>query len=327
MRVLIIGGTRFVGKHVTQRFIKAGHDVTLFNRGNNAVQPWASEAKAIIGDRKTELVDKLKGTEYDAVIDMVLYDEKEARDVLAALSGRVKHYIMISTGSVYKVMQGPLSLPFRETDPVEDNPRVSYGYHKALAEQELLSAYREQRFPVTVLRMPSVYGPYDHQAREWYFMRRILDGRTRFLLPNGGLGLFHREYAGNVAAQLEFLLEKPQSIGETYNCGHRHFQTSLDMLRMAAAQVGREVEVFTVPQSEMPWQITLSPPVLFYQSTAKLEALGYTEEVDVAQGWGLTLDYFRENPVSDWMFARDVDPFDYETEDRLIGEAKKITLM
>lgn len=131
MRILIIGGTRFVGKHAAQMFIKARHDVTLFNRGNNTLPPWASEVKVITGDRKTDLAEKLKGTEYDAVIDMVLYDEQEARDVLTALSGRVKHYIMISTGSVYRVMQGPLSLPFRETDCVEDNPKVSYGYHKA----------------------------------------------------------------------------------------------------------------------------------------------------------------------------------------------------
>lgn len=122
-------------------------------------------------------------------------------------------------------------------------------------------------------------------------------------------------------------MEKPQSIGQVYNCGHSHFQTSLDMLRMAAAQVDREIEVFTVPQVEMPWRITLSPPVLFYQSTAKLEALGYKEEIDLVQGWSLTMDYFRENPVSNWMFAKDVNPFDYETEDRLIKEARQIPLM
>ncbi len=322
MKVLIIGGTRFVGRHLVAKLLKAGHQVTLFNRGQYPVPEWFAGVQVIKGDRNNPAdLEQLRGQRYDAVIDMVLYDGKQAAQLIEALHGQVGQYLMISTGSVYKMTTAPA--PFRETDQVEDNPENAYGYNKAQAEQVLLKAWHDSKFPATILRLPSVYGPYDYQAREWYFIKRLLDGRRRFLLPDGGMGVFHREYAGNIADQLIFLMQKPESIGEIYNSGHHHFQTCRALVEMAAKQLGVEVELCSLPQGSMPWSIVLSPPLCYYQTTDKLEALGYREQVDLAGGWLETVNFYRQNPITDWMFQQrsTVDLFDYKQEDKVIDEA------
>lgn len=322
MKVLIIGGTRFVGRHLVAKLLKAGHQVTLFNRGQHPVPTWFAGVQVIKGDRNNaDDLAQLRGQRFDVVIDMVLYDGKQAAQAVEVLGGEISQYLMISTGSVYKMHAGPV--PFRETDAVENDPKNEYGYNKAQAEQVLLQAWQESKFPASILRLPSVYGPYDYQAREWYFIKRLLDGRRRFLLPDGGMGVFHREYAGNIADQLILLMQKPESIGEIYNSGHQHFQTCRALLEMAAKQLEVDIELYTLPQGAMPWSIVLSPPLTYCQTTDKLAALGYREQYNLETGWAETVNFFREYPVKDWLFQQRsaVDLFNYQEEDRVIDEA------
>lgn len=322
MKVLIIGGTRFVGRHLVAKLLKSGHEVTLFNRGRYPVTDWPDEAKVVTGDRNLpEDLGKLRGQQFDALVDMVLYDGKQACQAIDVLNGEIGQYLMVSTGSVYKMYSG--QVPFREDDEVEDNPDNAYGYNKAQAEQVLLKAWQDASFPATILRLPAVYGPYDYQAREWYFIKRLIDGRRRFLLPDGGMGVFHREYAGNIADQLIFLMQEPESIGEIYNSGHQHFQTCRAMVEMAARQMGTEIELHTLPQANMPWPIVLAPSLVYYQTTDKLAALGYREQVDLVAGWAETFSFFRKHPVTEWLFQQrsTVNLFNYREEDRAIDEA------
>lgn len=322
MRVLIIGGTRFIGRHLVGQLKQLGHEVTVFHRGQTPLPTWFEDVKVVHGDRKNpdDLLRLAGGEEYDVVVDTVIYTPQEAEQAVNAFRERTGHYIMISTGNVYKLDRSPA--PHRETDELEDNPEFAYGYNKRRAEDVLFDAYRECRFPAVTLRMPSIYGPYDYQAREWYFIKRLLDGRTRFLLPDGGMGVFHREYAGNIAAQLILLMSTPASLGEAYNAGHRHFQTCFQMIQMAGQLHGSEIEIYTVPRNKMPWPIALCPGLVYYQPTDKLESLGYQEHVDLRSGWKQTFDFYQANPVSDWQFQRNsqVDLFDYANEDKIMLE-------
>lgn len=321
MKVLIIGGTRFIGRHLVARLQEQGHQITIFNRGQTAVPVWFDGVTLLQGDRKrTEDLQRAAIGEYDVVVDTVIYTPEEASQAVNLFRGRVGHYIMISTGNVYKLDRLPA--PHREGDELEDDPQFSYGFNKRQAEDVLFDAYQEHGFPAVALRMPSIYGPWDYQAREWYFIKRLLDGRTRFLLPDAGLGVFHREYAGNIADQLLCLMSTPASRGEAYNAGHRHFQTCTQLLQMAAQLSGQEVEIYTIPRGNMPWSIALCPSLVYYQSTEKLVRLGYRERVDLQAGWEQTYRYYRENPVTDWQFQRNshVDLFDYAKEDLIIDE-------
>lgn len=324
MRVLVIGGTRFIGRHLVPRLLEAGHEVHLFNRGQHASPQELTDVQVIVGDRHQpgELAKKLSNEEFDAAIDMVAYNAADIRTTVEALQGRVGHLLFISTRSVYKENMVPA--PIRETDRLEDDPKLAYGYNKAMAEAELMAAYQQSGFPATVLRLPAVYGPHDYQAREWYFIKRLLDGRRQMLLPDFGWGVNQREYAGNVADQLAFLLTKPESRGQIYNSGHRHFQNFRDLIHLAEDLLGGELALFGLPKEQIPWKIPLSEPGLYVLSTAKLESLGYQERFDLRAALRHTIDFFIAHPVATpWTFETRQNKclFDYLAEDELIARA------
>jgi nucleoside-diphosphate-sugar epimerase len=327
MKVLVIGGTRFIGRHLVPRLLGAGHQVCLFNRGQHASPAELKDVQVIIGDRQQpgQLADRLAGQEFDAAIDMVAYNAADIRTSVEALQGKVGHFLFISTRSVYKEKLVPA--PIRETDRLEDDPVMAYGYHKAQAETQLMAAYQTSGFPATVLRLPAVYGPYDYQVREWYFIKRFLDNREQMLLPDYGWGVNQREYAGNVADQLAFLLTKQESVGQIYNSGHRHFQNFRDLVRLAGELFGREMELYGLPKEQIPWKVPLSEPGLYVLSTGKLEALGYREHYDLRTALKATIDYFTAHPVSGaWTFETRQNKrlFDYQLEDELIEKAVQL---
>lgn len=324
MRVLVIGGTRFIGRHLVPRLLEAGHQVSLFNRGQHQNPGELADVQVIVGDRQQpgELQAKLREHQFDAAIDMVAYNAADVRTSVSALQGRVGHFLLISTRSVYK--EAVVPAPIRESDRLEDDPAMAYGYHKAQAEGELMEAHRANGFPGTVLRLPAVYGPFDYQVREWYFIRRLLDERQRMLLPDYGWGVNQREYAGNVAEQLAFLLDHPESIGQVYNSGHRHWQNYRDLIKLAGDLFGRQLELFGLTKEEIPWKVPLSEPGLYVLSTGKLESLGYRERYDLRTALQLTMEYFRANPVvGPWTFEtrQNRQLFDYRLEDELLSRA------
>jgi len=321
MKVLIIGGTRFIGLHLVRELLERDHEIFLFNRGITP-NPFTGDVLNIIGDRKkTGSLRKGLGKErFDIAIDMIAYNADEMRDAIETLEGRVEHYLFISTRSVYD--QDRLKYPIRENEPTIDDPSDAYGYNKRQAELILLRAYEEKSFPGTILRLPAVYGPHDYQAREWYFIRRILDGREHMLLPNFGFSVYHREYAGNIAEQLSFLMTKQESIGQVYNSGHINFQSYKDLVRLAAKLIGADLYLYGVLATDIPWKVPLTEPLLHVSSTAKLENLGYKEPYDLRAGLKETIKYFKEHPVKKWIFSerQKIDMFDYNLEDKLIAE-------
>ncbi len=321
MRVLVIGGNRFVGRHLVNKLLEGGHEVVLFNRGQHPA-PVASEVRVIHGDRKQHdmLQEKLAGESFDAVVDMVAYDAADVEGAVKALSGRTGRYLLVSTASAYPI--GACPVPIRETDPLVDDPKNAYGYHKVMAEKTAIEAHASSGFPATIIRFPAVYGPYDPQAREWYFIRRLFDGRRQIVLPDGGLSLQHRDHAANLADQMLLLLTTPQALGQIYNSGHRQVISYRSLVTMAAEIVGQELELYSVPAPKLPWSIPLAEPIHFIQSTERMDALGYQEHYDLREGLRNTIEHFRANPIENWLFEERLQKklFDYEQEDKIIAE-------
>src|SRR5687768_17930028 len=100
MRILVLGGTQFVGRHLVAAALEAGHEVTLFNRGqtNPGLFP---EARQLLGDRLAGDLTALQDGEWDGVVDVNAYVPRVVREAAAALEGRAGHYTFVSTGSVY----------------------------------------------------------------------------------------------------------------------------------------------------------------------------------------------------------------------------------
>jgi 2'-hydroxyisoflavone reductase len=165
MRLLIIGGTRFVGRHITQAAIERGHDVTLFHRGitNPELFP---DAEHVHGDRHAGGLSLLAGRSFEAIIDPSAYVQA---DVEAAAAVAADRYLLISSGSVYR---DPVAAGSDETAPVQEGSEA-YGELKVLCERAA-----EQRFPgrALVLRCGLVVGPHDHTERFTYWPRRAARG-------------------------------------------------------------------------------------------------------------------------------------------------------
>src|SRR4051812_11857798 len=113
MKVLILGGTRFVGRYVAQRLLDGGADVTLLHRGMTGLS--LAGTKTVIGDRSApDGLDGLGESRFDAVLDMSAYFSDWTRAAADRLAGRVAHYVFISSGAVYRPSE---EYPWPETTP------------------------------------------------------------------------------------------------------------------------------------------------------------------------------------------------------------------
>ena len=175
-KILVLGGTGFIGPHMVREALRRGHDVTLFNRGktNNTLFP---DLESLIGDRDNGL-DALKGGKWDAVIDNSGYVPRHVADSARLLSPAVSHYLFISSISAYASFaeanheDSPLATMPDET--VEEVTGETYGPMKALCEQRAAAEIDGDR--LTVLRPTYICGPGDHTDRFSYWPVRSMKG-------------------------------------------------------------------------------------------------------------------------------------------------------
>lgn len=173
LRILILGGTGFLGPHQVRYAISRGHTVTLFNRGKTNPHLFPALEK-LRGDRDGDL-EALKGREWDVVIDNSGYVPRVVRDSAELLKDAVSQYLFISTLSVHSDFS---QMEMNEDSPVGklDDPTVeevtgqTYGPLKALCEQEVQRVYGDR---ATVIRPHLIAGPGDSTDRFTYWPVRI----------------------------------------------------------------------------------------------------------------------------------------------------------
>lgn len=183
MELLVIGGTIFLGRHIVDAALAAGHTLTLANRGKTNADLYPEVEKLVI-DRNGD-ISALSTRSWDAVIDTCGYLTGHTRSVAEALVDRVGHYNFISTVSVYADMSKPgvdVDAPLATTDE-PDAPAVTnenYGPLKALCEQIVRDMYGDR---ACIVRPGLIVGPYDPSDRFTYWPRRFdLGGEA--IVPN-----------------------------------------------------------------------------------------------------------------------------------------------
>ena len=177
MKILILGGTVFVGRHLVLQALEQGHDVTLFNRGKSR-QGAFPDIEQIHGDRDGGL-DAVGGRHWDVVLDTCGYIPRIVRQSVQALSKSVDRYTFVSTISVYKIVEGQFTVA--ESDPVLTivDPTVeqvtgdTYGPLKALCEAEVLAGFGDSAH---IVRPGLIVGPDDPTDRFSYWVNRLSKG-------------------------------------------------------------------------------------------------------------------------------------------------------
>jgi len=246
LKVLLIGGNRFLGHELALRLRAASHAVTLFNRGTLA-DALSDRVERLRGDRTSADFERvLGGRRFDAVVDFAAFDGDDGRRAAALFQGQVGHYVAISTGQVYLVRQG-CPRPARETDydgPLIDEPQTeydrgqwTYGVKKRALEDELRAAWEQRRFPATRLRIPMVNGERDHFRRIERYLWRMLDGGP-ILLPGGGARVTRHVYSGAVVKAILGLLGREASFGRAYNLAQDETPSLRELLATLARLVG-----------------------------------------------------------------------------------------
>ena len=289
---LIIGGTGQIGVATAGRLTRDGWAVTVAHRGNHSLA-LPTDAADIRLDRSDSAALLAAARGNDLVLDTVAYDTTHAEQ-LAQLAGDVGSLVVISTGSVYLGQNGgyfdiatdddfpTYPVPLRETDPIVDNAEQTYAPMKAAMERRLLAA---DDLPVSILRPGAIHGPHSPVLREWFFIKRVLDGRRRVVLARDGASRFSTSSTANIAELVELCAEQPG----------RRVLNAVDEDGLSAAEIGRavftamghEAKILTFagpPQGELgsnPWGI--AQPMLLSMAAARAQ-LDYIPAVSYVEG-------------------------------------------
>jgi 2'-hydroxyisoflavone reductase len=179
VRLLVLGGTAFLGRALVDAALARGHEVTLFNRGRTNPELFA-EAERLRGDRNEDL-SALEGREWDAAVDVATFLPRAVRLATETLRDRVDRYVFVSSISAYADFSTPASedsavaqLENPESESIED-----YGPLKAECERLVQEAFGERAL---VVRPGLIVGPHDPTDRFTYWPRRVAEG-GRVLAP------------------------------------------------------------------------------------------------------------------------------------------------
>ena len=258
MRVVVLGGTRFIGRAIVEELAAAGHDVLVVHRGE--LEPDDMPPVAHLHGDRSELAtrrNELAAFKPDAAIDCRALTRQDAQIALDALPGDLR-LVVISSLDVYRAF-GALN-DDRETDPVpldEDSPvraeRYPYrGKMPGLDDYDKLDV-EDVYVPRggTSLRLPMVYGEHDYQLREEYLLRRVRAGRQK--IPFGsGMWLACRVYVRDMARGARLALEAPSTAGMALNlCEDRTFSMAM-WSRMILEAAGSKAELVRVADDALP---------------------------------------------------------------------------
>jgi 2'-hydroxyisoflavone reductase len=211
MRVLVVGGTRFMGVDTVERLLERGHDVTLFNRGSRPGL-WGDRVRELHGDRTNpSSLTRLGGEQFDGAIDFCAYTAPDS-EALLRVQGDVQRLVHISSGTVYRLDP---RLPWAEETPL--GPAELWGEYARgkIACERVLQTRRPADAATTVVRLPWVLGARSYAERGVFVLNRLLDHED-VLLPGDGKAMHQFVSAEEVAHSLVAILER-------FDCGWRAF--------------------------------------------------------------------------------------------------------
>lgn len=254
MKVLIIGGNRFVGYLLAWRLIARGDEVTLLNRGTRP-DPFGPRVSRIRVDRtSSEFLRTLGELRFDATVDFAAFELKDVRTVIDCLGDRVGHYVFISSGQVYLVRKD-CPRPAREQDydgpliPKPEDPgdlaEWEYGVKKRACEDALVEA-AARGFRSTRIRIPMVNGERDYKRRMESYLWRILDGGP-VLLPGGGAEVARHVYGQDVANAIATVLGDERVYGRALNLCQEEMPSVADLVGMLIDRLGAPDNRVEVP--------------------------------------------------------------------------------
>jgi len=334
MRILVIGGTRFIGRAVVRLLSEQGHEVLVFHRTQANVPVGVQQ---IFGDRSQLHTSKQDFAHFspEVVLDMIPFVEEDARSIMDLFKGMARRVVAISSQDVYRAYgrllrtePGPADpVPLTEDSPLreklypyrgatlrtsEDKQRWMDDYDKIPIERIIMS---EPDLPGTILRLPMVYGPGDGQHRLFEYLKRMDDKRPTILLDASVVSWrWTRGYVENVAAAIVLAITDDRAAGRIYNVGEVRTLTIAEWIRSIADTAGWNGDIVALSANRLPPHLVADMDAtqeLLVDTTRIRQELGYREPIELNEALARTISWERANPPTE------IDPkqFDYVAED------------
>ena len=311
MKALFIGGTGTISTAISTKLLKEGHELWLINRGtrNDTLPSGAHIITADIGDEE-DVQRKLEGQSFDVVADFIAFTPQQLERDHRLFSGRTKQFIYISSASAY---QKPLSdYRISEGTPLA-NPYWEYSRNKIAGEELLMKLYREEGFPVTIVRPSHTYsersvplgmhGP----GGSYQVIKRMMEGK-KVIIQGDGTSLWTMTHNTDFAKGFVGLMGNMHAIGEAVQITSDETLTWNQIYRAIADALGVELRAccvsseFLAACSPAEWDLKgsllgdKSNSVVFDNAKLKRLVPDYTATVRFDQGVRMAVDYVLAHP-------------------------------
>ncbi|MGK5510116.1 NAD-dependent epimerase/dehydratase family protein [Brevibacillus formosus] len=332
MKILFLGGTRFIGPHAVKRLAESGHEVAVFNRGLTLGSVSLSQGVvSITGDRVRlgEYREAFRAFAPDVVIDLFPYTEADARLLIETFQDIAGRVVAISSCDVYqafgrvnKIESGPITTePLTEQSPLCEKRYPFRGgkpdrefYDKVLVEGVVMG---QQSLPGTILRLPMVYGPHDYQHRVYPYLQQMRDGRPYILLEEGFASWrWARGYVEDIAHAISLVATDDRAKNQIYHVAEEQCLSMREWIERIGSVYGWNGKVITAPSTELPneWVPQIETKQHVQLDTAKIRReLGYTEQTTTEESMRRTIAWELDHPPENMLHGNN-----YFKEDKLL---------
>lgn len=244
-KILVLGGSVFIGRAIANMFVSCKDEVYVLNRGNN---PCPKGAIQLIADRNDakQLKSVLQNHIFDVVVDGSAYKEMQSKIIVDLLKKRVKHFIHISSAAVYEDSE---IFPYHEYSKRGFSKAWgAYSKEKYFCEEVLFNAWEKENFPVTIIRPFYVYGYGNNLDRERYVFSRILNNEP-IILPSRGENMVQFGHIEDLCNAIEKISRNTVCIGKAYNVSGSEYITLKGWVQECGGVLGIKPKIILVDKN------------------------------------------------------------------------------
>ncbi len=323
MKVLVLGGTGVISREIVKRLIEERHEVAVYNRGSRSLA-LGQDIRQIVGDRldRVAFESSMRNESFDAVIDMVCFNEADARSTIAAFGDSGAQIVVCSSVAAYK--RPYKSIPTVESaEELFEDPIFGYAFDKAEVERYLNTMIRDRNLPITMIRPSLTFGPGAANMgvlrQNYGIIDRIRKGKPLVMFGDGSTP-FSFTFTPDLAKAFVGVLGKAKAYGEVYHACSEERCRWEDLYLEFGRVLGKEVNIVHIPSellaaakpdlfSHLFFEKTF--PGLFDNSKIRSVIPDFICDISLHEGVKMMVDWFEKE-------ANQVDPEKDALEDRLV---------
>lgn len=323
MKVLVLGGTGVISREIVKLLLENNHEVSVYNRGSRALS-FSSDVREIVGDRmdREAFEASMKNEKFDAVIDMICFNEDDARSTVAAFRESGAQIVVCSSVAAYK--RPYVTVPTVESaESLFDDPVFGYAYDKAQVERYLGSVSKDEQLPVTIIRPSLTFGPGAANIgvlrQNYGIIDRIRSGKPLVMFGDGSTA-WSFTFTPDLAKAFVGVLGNEKTYGEAYHACSEERCRWEDLYLEFGKVLGRDVEIIHISSellveanpdlfSHLYFEKTFAG--LFDNSKIRSAIPHFHCDISLHDGVAMMVDWFEQE-------ANQVDPAKEELENALV---------